>query len=544
MAAKGPGPLTNSENKLPVAILVSTRISSCLSFPISTLIRLNQQHVSHPNNLVLFHPSTPTMKVIRAPLPEISIQDVPFTEDDSTDMAVDPILEDLGRAAEGYTTYENIYTPDPIQSSYRPFHDLAQGAHACLKYRTLAEIGEAKCHQAFAKLSLPMRKFLNHWDYFVVMDIQLDHDCHASKAELYLFDRKGHAPIDEWMFWDMSDAWDRCDTYENDFDFWGDELLAFRDMAESAVGHMSYEPPAYFPLFLQLPPELRVNVMHEYLLLESEKESLGGLQHYDVYWNRCCVWDYPEVLIACDNQEPAAFPPPETGRAPQGWLPALAFANKQMLGEVVVHMLERTERYDLKYEYREPRSKIATWFRRFLESIPNGQNAIKYLNFPHMSWFNHMCTPPAPTNPSVELMVACRRLRKVDMTFHASKLTLPDPGNAGHFLPRPVQDVITYFCLESIFQCENLEQVHFDGIHYQLRHGGRPGDLATLTELARWMKMGFLIERNGVKDVEIDVHERFGQWEGRTPGTVLVLSDEDLAEVERSIEAKRVGMCE
>jgi hypothetical protein len=71
-------------------------------------------------------------------------------------------------------------------------------------------------------------------------------------------------------------------------------------------------------------------------------------------------WEHPNLLIACDNQEPNTFPLPETARVPVGWLPAMAFTNKTVLGEVVVHMFQNTERIDLKYVRTKADFKIAT----------------------------------------------------------------------------------------------------------------------------------------------------------------------------------------
>jgi hypothetical protein len=66
-----------------------------------------------------------------------------------------------------------------------------------------------------------------------------------------------------------------------------------------------------------------------------------------------------------------------------------------MLGEVTVHMLEKTARIDLKYIQENFNFKIATWFKEFLAAIPWGDDdtsAVNYLNFPHMHKFNALRT--------------------------------------------------------------------------------------------------------------------------------------------------------
>jgi hypothetical protein len=65
---------------------------------------------------------------------------------------------------------------------------------------------------------------------------------------------------------------------------------------------------------MDLPAELRELVTHEYLKLERAAGRLNKHCHHDNFGSRCCVWDFPEVLIACDNQ---MFPPPGMGRAPE-----------------------------------------------------------------------------------------------------------------------------------------------------------------------------------------------------------------------------------
>jgi hypothetical protein len=290
--------------------------------------------------------------------------------------------------------------------------------------------------------------------------------------------------------------------------------------------------PVLFRHFMDLPAELRVLVIHEYLQLERAADRLSKHCHRDNFNSRCCVWDYPDLLIACDNQDLSTCPAPDTGRAPQGWLPALAFVSKTLQGEVTVHMLQHTKRIDLKYIKENPHFKIATWFREFLAAIPGGVNAVKYLNFPHMHWFNNMRSPPASKNPSMELVAACTKLRKLDMTWHAFKLRKVDPALSDRYIFCTTSDLVNEFKLDPVFECATLEEVYLDGIYD--RRFGRPSDLDPLVGLAKWVMKGFL-ECRGQK-VEIEVARRCGRFLGtRGQGTIVELNDKDLAEVEWEI---------
>jgi hypothetical protein len=58
---------------------------------------------------------------------------------------------------------------------------------------------------------------------------------------------------------------------------------------------------------MDLPAELCELVTHEYLKLERAAGRLSKQCHHDNFGSRCCVWDFPEVLIACDNQDLTMF---------------------------------------------------------------------------------------------------------------------------------------------------------------------------------------------------------------------------------------------
>jgi hypothetical protein len=312
-------------------------------------------------------------------------------------------------------------------------------------------------------------------------------------------------------------------------------VLALRDLDLDVVEiddpHEVPEPT--FHPFQRLSAELRMMVVHQYLLLEREADRLSEYIHHDEFGNRCCILEYPKLLIACDNQTQNVFPRLETARAPPGWLPALAFTNKTVFGEVVVYMLQNTERIDLKYIRTNADFKIATWFRKFLASIPGGDgvNAVKYLDFPHKHWLNSVSATAIHTNSSIELMAACLNRRKVDMTFHASKLV----KSSG--LPCTALDLVENFQLRPMLECEKLENIYFDGIHVGARGGGSPANLEPLVPLARWLLKAFIVRRG--QKVEVEVVRRWGRWNGRVAGTFIQLDDEDMADVASKVEKKK-----
>ncbi|KAJ4372274.1 hypothetical protein N0V83_004048 [Neocucurbitaria cava] len=403
-------------------------------------------------------------------------------------------FQELAEAAEGYLEYDH---------GTDAFPKLANAGMGCMSHE--AFICETELNIEFRKLARAATAYLEIGRPFVPMDCSRHRVWPQALQKVY--QHMGLPPID---------------------------YTEFMLLAAAAEGHMAYEVPPYFPGFLQLPPELRGEIMHQYFLAESEASRLSQHRHRDGWGNPCCMWEYPDSLVACDNQDPNTFPDPKTARCPEGWLPDLAFTSKQMLGEVVVEMLRNTKRVELKYIYDHPDFKIATWFRKFLLAIPDGDGvcAVKHLNFPHMHWFNHQNIAPTLSNPSVELMVACSNLRKVDMTFHYSKVSTWDI-NSGLQVPCTPGQILDHFQLRPILECQSLRQVYLDGIYAKPSRGGEPSDLDALVDLGKWIVKGFLVEQQ--RKIEVELHRRWGAWDGRLPGVLVLLS------VEEEEEAKKHG---
>jgi hypothetical protein len=172
---------------------------------------------------------------------------------------------------------------------------------------------------------------------------------------------------------------------------------------------------------MNLPREIRAEVIDLDLLNGLKSGTLTKAMHYDHFYNPCCVWSWPDQLFICDKAKESDLPDtmfPE-------WLPHLALTNHQMRGEVLVHMLKTTECITLKYDKDLP-IKMAPWSSKFLFTFPTNQgfNAVHNLNFPHMHWYNYDdYIPDTATNPDVDLMLQCLELRRFGMTFHMKRIT-------------------------------------------------------------------------------------------------------------------------
>jgi hypothetical protein len=424
---------------------------------------------------------------------------------DNVDMTC--AFQELGKLGTGVLSYSSedsaviapMETISVLEEDCHSFYELAAAGHAFMNHLSQKE---AKCQKEFAAISRAGLGFVSSQNKYPPTAKLFGRDADMTRAALFNLDRHAQPPLDDW---------------------------AFQDLAEAVGDCFSWQRTPKFTFFMQLPAEIRLKVIHEYLRLESANTCLSNNHaHWDEWGNECCFWKFPSLLVACDNQQLQTFPPSETARAPKGWLPALAFASTTILGEVTVHMLQNTKRIDLKYIKENSTFSIATWFRKFLAAIPGGDgiNAVKHLNFPHMHWFNSMAQPPALTNPSVELMAACKNLRKVDMTFHASTLNRPDPNQENAKIPLTALELVEKFYLGPLLECDRVQEIYFDGIYVPVKFGGSPSDLDPILELAKWLMKEFLARRS--QKVQVEVARRTGRWLGcRVAGRAVELDEKD-----------------
>jgi len=163
------------------------------------------------------------------------------------------------------------------------------------------------------------------------------------------------------------------------------EWTAFKDVAAAVTGYLSYEPPPYFPPFLQLPAELRKIVYHHYLLEHEivwpDPHNPHTINCYFPQDGTCCVWHYPTSLKLCNESERTLFANPLHSSYWSLSLPALASTCGQLQGEVVVYMLERTQWIFLNFEAGDEIYDGGSWFHNELTAIPHGDGlrAVKNL---------------------------------------------------------------------------------------------------------------------------------------------------------------------
>ncbi|KAI2486458.1 hypothetical protein Ptr902_00591 [Pyrenophora tritici-repentis] len=451
----------------------------------------------------------------------------------------------------------HAYNPsplDPREHQYIP--GVLQGVYGYMGYQSIEKIAFESMSKAFVNtyglfqhqrgrcpyLDDKEEQCTCEWTYnsdMPVMDILECRD--IPRAVIFMHEAKNYAPIDKVVFWDLMDMVEEYSTYSNDFDNWNDpEVAAFREFSE-VVNYISYVCPDWFPKFTQLPTELRELVIHEYALLEQGAGRLRKHRHHNGFRNPCCMWQYPYELIACDNQETSVFSKPEAGRCPQGWLPNLASVSHQMHEEVLVLMLQRTKCYDSRYHHMNKDFNMATWFRQFLDAIPGGRGkfAVKHLNFPHMHWFNHQQGTHTLSNSSFELAVACKNLRQLDMTFHVDKISICNQSTQFVRHSRPLASIINKFMLETLFGCENLEEIYIDGIYRQPYYGGKPAHLNVLEDLGKWLMKGFLVQRSPRRGIRVELVRRWGYWMGRVNGDQVTLNAKDMAEADARIRFRK-----
>jgi hypothetical protein len=434
----------------------------------------------------------------------------------------------LAKAVMAYAATGSIFRP--IEFCYTGF--MPQALQALYSHMGLAPVDDI----VFQDMMLTWQAF----DSWLVWDIMTDPDSYnilvcrdVPNAARCMHETSSHLqPLNEIVFRDLASTAECYREYTNEYDDWNDpNVAAFRDFS-MVVSYLSYECSCYqwFRKYLELPIEVRELIMHEYLLLERKAGRLSKHQHYDHWGNSCCKWQYPVVLIACDNQNANVFPEASHARCPAGWLPNLAFTNHAMHDEVLVFMLRKTQRFDFKYIFGNTGFKIATWFRNFLEAIPGDASVrtVRHLAFPHMHWFNHQRIPPALTNPSIELAVSCKNLRKLDMTFHSSKVTVCDQSTNWTRRPLTLAAIVDRFKLQPIFDCRNLEEVYIDSIYVHPFRGGAPSDLDVVEDLSKWMIKGFLVRRDPDHGIQVELVRRWGVWRGRVAGVLVTVEEDDL----------------
>ncbi|KAH6865308.1 hypothetical protein BKA58DRAFT_242621 [Alternaria rosae] len=311
-----------------------------------------------------------------------------------------------------------------------------------------------------------------------------------------------------------------------------------------------------FTNFLHLPAELRLKIFAAYLQLETahndstladhghvrdtkpccdvfeaflenarNNSTLAKHLHVDTYNNPCCTWRWPEDLIICDRKADDEL----TTATVAPWLPALAFANKQLLSEVALFMLSTTEWFDFKYDSKKP-FKIARWFADFLSTFPaviidgvrttEAFAAIKRINFPHVKYRAHVRTKGGiDNNLDISLMLKCTQLDTIAMSFHWIQLV--DRAYTQYQRPRDLEDFLETFEFRPMLDHGGVKKVYLEGINHL--QGGE-WRLACLYKFGEWLVKGY---RKRGREVDVHISQRCQRFDGRTVGPKLVVEDSE-----------------
>ncbi|KAH7091358.1 hypothetical protein FB567DRAFT_518488 [Paraphoma chrysanthemicola] len=294
-------------------------------------------------------------------------------------------------------------------------------------------------------------------------------------------------------------------------------FLEFMDIAAAAQGSLQYERELKFHKFLSLPPELRLNIYQQYISSQPKEEGWSGECSED-FSLKLNVWNWPHELsiLDFDNEDNLAA----TKYAP--WLPALAFAKKQVFGEVAVYMLRTTKWFDFVYMYDRP-CKIVTWFTHFLSTFPHDEafKTIKRINFPYAYHYNENRFGKVidEQNPDVQFMLRCPNLEIMAMTFSAYALTT----SLNHMYwwsrdPRDLDDFLTFFQLHPILEHKNIKQFHLDrvfAVDFDLNERN------CLQKFGEWIVKGFREKQD--RTVDVYINERLGDFRDRVVGRKVIV---------------------
>jgi hypothetical protein len=327
-------------------------------------------------------------------------------------------------------------------------------------------------------------------------------------------------PIEFLPFRDLIEAGEGYMETQREYPLWIDELIEFLAIADSTTSGYAYERELKFHKFLFLPAELRLNIYGHYLENARSDATLRKHLHYDDFSKPCCVWQWPEELIVCDRMlckelRTADFAP---------WLPALAFVNKQLLGEITICMLQGTDWIEFKYDENKP-FKIVRWFTDFLSTFPTltingvdtteGFAAIKRINFPHEGIYNmhRIGKVIHEQNPDIMLMPKCTELDIFAISFHHRQLF-------SNSQPRDIDEFLDHFHFRPMLEHKGVKIVYLEGVHPKLNEGNT---LECLERFGKWLVKGF---KDQGRDVNVHINKRWKIFKRRTVGQKVVLEEE------------------
>ncbi|KAI4633678.1 uncharacterized protein J4E87_000842 [Alternaria ethzedia] len=298
---------------------------------------------------------------------------------------------------------------------------------------------------------------------------------------------------------------------------------AHNDSTLANHGHLRYRKPC-------------CDVFEAYLENARNASSLAKHLHVDNYNNPCCTWRWPDDLIICDREADNEL----TTAIVAPWLPALAFANKQLLSEVTLFMLTTTEWFDFKYDAKKP-FKIARWFADYLSTFPTvtidgvattqGFAAIKRINFPHVKYIPYTrANYDIDGNLDIPLMLKCTQLDTIAMSFHWIQLV--DRAYTQYQRPRELEGFLDAFGFRPMLEHRGVKKVYLEGVNHL--QGGE-ARLACLYKFGEWLVKGY---RKRGREVGVHVSERRQRFDGRTVGPKLVVEDSEEEEEAPKVNRK------
>ena len=377
--------------------------------------------------------------------------------------------------------------------------------------------------------------------------------------------------IEQLAFCDLAEVATEYLAFTNDFDIWPDEKVAafrefsgpvvewlhyengieriewtdFKDIAAAVTEHLSYNPPPYFPHFLQLPAELRKMVYH-YYLLEDETvwpDLFLPHPHADMWdspfswpfeWD-CCRWKYPHSLTLCDKSEKTLFSNLQRSSNLSSSVPAIVFTCGQLQGEVVIYMLQHTQRVALNFETSNKIYDGGAWIYDALAAIPygDGLRAVKNLVI-RLGDVSHLSQASlVPKSPMVQLAVACIFLREIELTVPTRELFSINRWKGMRTL-RSVDTLVDIFALRPLLRCECLCRVRINCVDEYSRTCYTRCGLDAIFSLGRWLMMGFLVQQE--RRVQVIVTDHHDGWPSET---VVTLDEADEKEVDGWPKAKK-----
>jgi hypothetical protein len=295
-------------------------------------------------------------------------------------------------------------------------------------------------------------------------------------------------------------------------------LFEFMDIAAAAEGWLHWSREIKFHKFLALPAELRLKVYDYYLQDERHTGNLQKYQHTDYHDGTCCIWKWPSTLTMCGRSTHNNIGVCTTSYV--HWLPDLAFVNKQLIGEVAIHMLETTELFEFLYNGYSP-FKIVPLFTQFLSSFYQNEafNAIKHINFPQAHRYNEHRVGKVidEQNPDVQLMLKCTSLETMALTFKWRKLQALKYNENYELVPRDLNDFLDFYQLRPMLEHKSVKKVYLVG---KYPHNGENDSLKCLEQFAKWIVKGFREKQDRVVDVYM--HKRCTSYAERDLGTKMV----------------------